>query len=180
MEGVWRNAGHETFLSLKGGSHPPLPLWPVVVGRPFSPVPLPGPDVSAVDGPRDGVRVPLRFLRRPLLGAVVLRRQRDVRTGSVLLLLHGSNLSSIGTHRKRIARGADYSCGTYVRSSCIHAGLHIVQMMPTKLWGWTASALDPSGIGNWSQILPSRSRPVFFLFTPPHCLKWKATPVWMH
>ena len=30
-------------------------------------------------------------------------------------------------------------------------------------------------IGISSQVLPSRTRPVFFLFGPPHCLKKKGT-----
>ena len=33
----------------------------------------------------------------------------------------------------------------------------------------------PESRGNWSQVRPSSSRPAFFLFFPPHCLKKKGT-----
>ena len=41
-----------------------------------------------------------------------------------------------------------------------------------------AQAVEGEGIS--SQIRPSSTRPAFFLFVPPHCLKKKATPARRH
>lgn len=37
-----------------------------------------------------------------------------------------------------------------------------------------------NGIGIWSYVLPNNSRPVFFLFFPPHCLKKNFTSTFSH
>ena len=67
------------------------------------------------------------------------------------------------------------------QSRCATVDTEQLPMEPHRLLDRETAGKKTAGrLGNSSQVRPSSTLPVLFLFTPPHCLKWNATAAALH